>query len=69
MLKWIREWFVLSAILVLGMVMLFMLWAIWPLLPTRLPPNVLNSLDFEGVFAIVLLIVVLLGFGKLLRGD
>jgi membrane-bound metal-dependent hydrolase YbcI (DUF457 family) len=69
MFKWIREWFMLSAIIVLGMVTVFMLWAIWPLLSVRLSPEMMNTLNVEGIFAILLLITVLVGFGKLLRGE
>jgi len=69
LLKWVREWFILSTLLILGMGLIFVLWAIWPLLPNRLPAEVLASLDPEGVLAMGLLIVVTLGFGKLLTSK
>jgi hypothetical protein len=69
MARWIREWFTLSALMVLGMGMLFMLWFIWPLLPTRLPAGTLASLNSEGLFAILMLFIIVVGFGKLMRGK
>lgn len=66
MVRWIRDWFMLSALLVLGLGLAFVFWAIWPLLPGRLPAQLFTSLDSEGLFAILLLLIVLVGFGKLL---
>jgi len=65
MTKWISEWVLLSMVLVLGAGLLFVLWAIWPLLPERLPVEVVTSLSTEGVIATGMLLVVTLGFGKL----
>jgi hypothetical protein len=65
MTKWISEWVMLSMVLVLGAGLLFVLWAIWPLLPERLPVEVLASLSTEGLMAMGMLLVVTLGFGKL----
>ena len=45
MTRWIREWFFLSMLIVLGAGMLFVFWAIWPLLPTRLPSIMLPALS------------------------
>jgi hypothetical protein len=69
MTRWIRDWFILSALVVMGAGMLFMFWAIWPLLPDRLPVVILPSLDLEGTVTILMLIVIVAGFGKLLRGK
>ncbi|HQE93722.1 MAG TPA: hypothetical protein PLH19_02510 [Anaerolineae bacterium] len=66
MARWVRDWFILSALVIMGAGMLFMLWAIWPLLPTRLPTVILPSLDLEGIIAILMLIVIIVGFGKLM---
>ncbi len=66
MTRWIRDWFILSALVVMGAGMLFVFWAIWPLLPNRLPTILLPSLDLEGVIAILMLIIILAGFGKLM---
>ena len=41
MTRWIREWFLLSMLMVLGAGMLFVFWAIWPMLPARLPEIIL----------------------------
>ena len=65
MTKWISEWVMLSMVLVLGAGLLFVLWAIWPLLPERLPVEVLASLSTEGLMAMGMLLVVTLGFGRL----
>ena len=69
MTRWIRDWFILSALVIMGAAMLFMFWAIWPLLPNRLPAVIFPPLDLEGVVAILMLIIILAGFGKLLRGK
>ncbi len=69
MTRWIRDWFILSALVIMGAAMLFMFWAIWPLLPDRLPAVIFPSLDLEGTVAILILIIILAGFGKLLRGK
>lgn len=66
MARWVRDWFILSALVIMGAGMLFMFWAIWPLLPTRLPTVILPSLDLEGIIAILMLIVIIVGFGKLM---
>ncbi len=66
MLQWIRDWALLSILLLLGMGLLFVFWAIWPMLPARLPAEIIISVDPEGVFAIGLLLVILLGLGKLI---
>ena len=36
MVRWIREWATLSALLILAMGMIFVFWAIWPLLPGQI---------------------------------
>jgi len=69
MTKWISEWVLLSMVLVVGAGLLFVLWAIWPLLPERLPVEVLTSLSAEGVIAMGMLLVVTLGFGKLVAAG
>ncbi len=66
MTHWIRDWLILSTLMVIGTGMLLMLWAIWPLLPARLPAMLLPTLDVEGVISILMLIVIGIGFGKLL---
>ena len=68
MAKWIGEWVMLSMLMVLGAGMLFILWAIWPLLPERLPAQVITSVNLEGALAMLMLVVVLGGFGKLMAG-
>jgi hypothetical protein len=68
MTKWIGEWIVLSMLMVLGSGMLFILWAIWPLLPDRLPSQLITSVNPEGLVAMLMLVVVLGGFGKLMVG-
>lgn len=64
--KWISEWVLLSMILVLGAVLVFVLWAIWPLLPGRLPVEILTALNTEGLLAMGMLLAIALGFGKLM---
>ncbi|MBN1247410.1 MAG: hypothetical protein JXC32_07110 [Anaerolineae bacterium] len=65
MTKWISEWVVFSMLLVLGGGLLFVLWAIWPMLPQRLPNQVLANLNVEGLLAMGTLLIFVLGFGKL----
>jgi len=69
MTKWISEWMLLSMVLVLGAGLLFVLWAVWPLLPGRLPAEVLTSLSTEGLMAMGMLLVVTLGFAKLVSAG
>jgi len=52
------------AILAAGTV--FVLWVIWPLLPGRLPVIILPALNPESVVSILMLLVIIAGFGKLL---
>ena len=66
MTRWIQEWFVLSVLIVLGAGMLFVFWAIWPLLPDRLPASILPTLNLEGTIAILMLLAMVAGFGKLM---
>jgi hypothetical protein len=68
MAKWISEWVMLSMLMVMGAGLLFVLWAIWPLLPARLPSEVINSLNVDGALAMLMLVVVVGGFGKLMVG-
>ncbi|MFP4346252.1 MAG: hypothetical protein ACLFU8_16275 [Anaerolineales bacterium] len=67
MLKWMAEWLVVSVflILLLGMVLIF--WSVWPLLLQQLTSPRMPALNAEGAFAILMLLVILVGFGKLLR--
>ena len=65
MAKWIGEWVTFSMLIVLGMGLLFLFWAVWPLLPQRLPSEVLNTLNIEGMMAMGTLLIVVIGFGKL----
>lgn len=65
MAKWIGEWVIFSMLLVLGGGLIFMLWAIWPLLPQRVPSEVLANLNVEALLAMGTLLVMVLGFGKL----
>ena len=66
MTRWIQEWVILSVLMILGAGMLFVLWAIWPLLPARLPATILPTLSPEGLAAMLMLLVVVTGFGKLM---
>ncbi len=66
MVRWIREWVILSVLAVLAVGTVFVLWVIWPLLPGRLPVIVLPALNLEGVVSILMLLVIIAGFGKLL---
>ncbi len=63
MLKWIREWMMLSVLMVAALGMVFMMWMIWPLVPARFPTA---NVDLEGMLAMLMLFVVVLGFGKLI---
>lgn len=65
MAKWIGEWVTFSMLIVLGMGLLFLFWAVWPLIPQRLPSEVLSTLDVEGLMAMGTLLILVLGFGKL----
>jgi hypothetical protein len=69
MTKWLGEWLILSmlVVLMLGMVLIF--WAVWPMLPERLPGQVALSLNLEGAAAMVMLLIVVVGFGKLMVGP
>ncbi len=69
MTRWIRDWFIVSVLMMMGAAMLFMFWAIWPLLPDRLPAIILPTLDLEGIVSILMLMIILAGFGKLLCGK
>ena len=69
MTRWIREWALLSMLMVLGAGMLFIFWAIWPLLPARLPEVVLPSLSLDGVLSILMLLAMIAGLGKLMGGK
>jgi len=66
MVRWIQEWIILSMLTILATGTLFVLWVIWPLLPGRLPVIVLPALNLEGVVSILMLLVIIAGFGKLL---
>ena len=66
MVRWIGGWFTASMLIVLGLGLVFVFWAIWPLLPSRLPSSVAPTMSAEGIVAILVLIVILVGFGKLL---
>ena len=69
MARWIREWFLLSILMVLGAGMLFVFWAIWPILPTRLPEIVLPPLSLDGVVSVLMLLAMVAGLGKLMTGN
>ncbi len=66
MIRWIQEWVILSMLAILAAGTLFVLWVIWPLLPGRLPVIILPTLNLEGVVSILMLLVIITGFGKLL---
>ncbi|MEJ5309685.1 MAG: hypothetical protein WHX52_07920 [Anaerolineae bacterium] len=66
MIRWIQEWVILSMLAILAAGTLFVLWVIWPLLPGRLPVTILPTLNLEGVVSILMLLVIITGFGKLL---
>lgn len=69
MVRWIQEWIMLSMLAILAAGTLFVLWVIWPMLPGRLPVIILPALDLEGVISILMLLVIIAGFGKLLRSK
>ena len=69
MVRWIQEWVILSMLAILAAGTVFVLWVIWPLLPGRLPVIILPALDLEGVISILMLLVIIAGFGKLLRSK
>jgi hypothetical protein len=66
MARWIQEWVILSMLAVLAAGTVFILWMSWPLLPEQLPATIFPTLDLEGVISILMLLVILAGFGKLL---
>ncbi len=69
MTRWMAEWAIVSVLVALGAGLLFVLWAIWPLLPQRLPTEVLASLSLDGLLAMGILLILVLGFGKLVFGK
>ena len=69
MTRWIREWFLLSMLMVLCAGMLLVLWTIWPMLPARLPEIVLPSLSLDGVVSVLMLLAMVSGLGKLMAGN
>ncbi len=66
MVRWIQEWIILSMLVILAVGTVFILWVIWPLLPGRLPTTTVPALDLEGAISILMLLVIIAGFGKLL---
>jgi hypothetical protein len=66
MLSWVRDWLVLSTLVIMGLGMVFVLWVVWPLLPARVPAAALASFDLEAIGAILLLLVMFVGWGKLM---
>jgi hypothetical protein len=66
MVRWIQEWVILSMLAILTVGTVFVLWVIWPLLPGRLPATIFPALDLEGVVSILILLIIVAGFGKLL---
>lgn len=66
MVRWIQEWVILSMLAILAAGTVFVLWIIWPLLPGRLPVIILPALNPGGVVSILMLLVIIAGFGKLL---
>ena len=67
MLKWMAEWFMVSVLLILLLGMVLVVWSIGPLLLQQLASPRMPVLNAEGAFAILMLLVILVGFGKLLR--
>ncbi|MGC9357380.1 MAG: hypothetical protein ACP5GX_05925 [Anaerolineae bacterium] len=67
MLKWVGEWVIVSLLLVLLLGMAFLVWVMWPLLLNRLAVVTPPVMDPQGIFALLMLLVVLAGFAKLLR--
>jgi hypothetical protein len=67
MLKWVAEWFMISVLLILLLGTVLVLWSVWPLLLQQLTAPRMPVLNAEGAFAILMLLVILVGFGKLLR--
>jgi len=65
MAKWIGQWIVQAAVFAVGAGLVFVLWAIWPMLPDRLPVEIVSSMSVEGMIAIGTLLAVSLGFGRL----
>ncbi|MBN1874203.1 MAG: hypothetical protein JXA33_08225 [Anaerolineae bacterium] len=69
MVKWIREWFTLSVLVLLSFCLVILFWATWPLLSSRLlalPGLVLNQ---EAITAIAMLFFIVIGYIKLLCGK
>lgn len=69
MLRWIREWFLISALTFISLTTGLLLWATWPLVSTRLMAYSDASINFEATAAITLLVVVVVGYGKLLSSK
>ena len=69
MLKWIRDWFLISTLTFMSLTTGLLLWAIWPLVHNRLVAYSDVSINFEAVTAITLLVVIVVGYGKLLSGK
>jgi len=65
MARWIGEWIGQAMVLAVGAGLVFVMWAIWPMLPERLPAQIAGSLSVEGTIALGMLLVISLGFGKL----
>lgn len=68
MAKTFGQWLMLSVIVVMAVGMLLILWAVWPLLPGRLPVALIGPINLEAGFAMLMLLVVVIGFGKLMVG-
>jgi hypothetical protein len=66
MSRWLAEWLVVSALAMLSMGLLCVFWVIWPLLAARVIGWGTTSLDMEGLAAMGLLLVVGIGFLKLM---
>ncbi len=67
MLKWMAEWFVISVLLILLLGTVLVVWSVWPLLQQQLAAPRMPVPNAEGAFAILMLLVILVGFGKLFR--
>lgn len=70
MVRWLHDWFILSALVFLSVCMIAVVWTIWPLLAVRLTasPNS-DALNLEALGAMGLLLMVSIGYIKLLRGK
>lgn len=61
MSRWFFEWLMLSAVLIIGVGTGLSLWTVWPLVDLRIN----GAGNVEGLLAMTMLVIVGLGFFKL----